>query len=64
MKKLINKPENVENEMLNGIAKAHPEYVKRVEGFDVLVRSNKKEGKVARRRGRSGIHLPHPRSGF
>lgn len=47
MKKLINKPENVENEMLNGIAKAHPEYVKRVEGFDVLVRSNKKEGKVA-----------------
>ncbi len=58
MKKLINKPENVENEMLNGIAKAHPEYVKRVEGFDVLVRSNKKEGKVALVSGGGSGHEP------
>ena len=41
MKKLINNPENVVNEMLEGIVKAHPEYVKRVEGADVLVRARR-----------------------
>ena len=58
MKKLINKPETVENEMLNGIAKAHPEYVTRLEGFDVLVRSNKKQGKVALVSGGGSGHEP------
>jgi len=58
MKKLINKPESVENEMLNGIAKAHPEYVTRLEGFDVLVRSNKKQGKVALVSGGGSGHEP------
>ncbi len=37
MKKFINKPENVENEMLDGIMKMYPEYVKRLDGFDVIV---------------------------
>ncbi|MGV8144994.1 MAG: dihydroxyacetone kinase subunit DhaK [Alkaliphilus sp.] len=49
MKKLINSPENVVNEMLEGIVLAHPDYVKRVAGFDVLQRthSSKKVGLVS-----------------
>ncbi|WP_138268808.1 dihydroxyacetone kinase subunit DhaK [Anaerofustis stercorihominis] len=58
MKKFINKPENVENEMLNGIAKMHPEYVKRLEGLDVIVRKDKKEGKVALISGGGSGHEP------
>lgn len=38
MKKIINKVENIVDEMLKGIVKAHPEYVRRVDGFNVLVR--------------------------
>ncbi|WIF93926.1 dihydroxyacetone kinase subunit DhaK [Caminicella sporogenes] len=45
MKKIINNPENVVNEMLDGIVKAHPEYVKRLEGFNVLVRADKNDKK-------------------
>ncbi|SCY43205.1 dihydroxyacetone kinase subunit DhaK [Alkaliphilus peptidifermentans] len=41
MKKIINDPNQVVNEMLEGVVKAHPEYVKRLEGFNVLVRANK-----------------------
>lgn len=40
MKKIINDRENVVEEMLQGIVVAHPDYVKRVEGFNVLVRKN------------------------
>lgn len=40
MKKIINNPEHVVNEMLEGLVKAHPDYVRRVEGFDVIVRHN------------------------
>ncbi|MCO8194234.1 dihydroxyacetone kinase subunit DhaK [Anaerofustis sp. NSJ-163] len=58
MKKFINKPENVENEMLSGIAKMHPEYVKRLEGLDVIVRKDKKEGKVALISGGGSGHEP------
>ena len=57
MKKLINNPENVVNEMLEGIVKAHPEYVKRVEGADVLVRANKGD-KVALVSGGGSGHEP------
>lgn len=39
MKKLINNAENVVDEMLRGMVAAHPEYVKRVDGCDVLVRA-------------------------
>lgn len=45
MKKFINQVENVENEMLEGIVLAHPEYVTRVDGFDILVRTDKKRDK-------------------
>lgn len=58
MKKFINKPENVENEMLSGIAKMHPEYVKRLEGLDVIVRKDKKEGKVSLISGGGSGHEP------
>ena len=58
MKKFINDVENVENEMLEGIVDAHPDYVKRLEGLDVLVRADKKEGKVALVSGGGSGHEP------
>jgi len=59
VKKIINNPENVVNEMLEGIVKAHPEYVKRVEGFDVLIRANGPvKGKVALVSGGGSGHEP------
>ncbi|SHK31603.1 dihydroxyacetone kinase subunit DhaK [Paramaledivibacter caminithermalis] len=59
MKKIINNPENVVNEMLEGIVKAHPEYVKRLEGFNVLVRANgPSKGKVALVSGGGSGHEP------
>jgi len=57
MKKLINNPEHVVDEMLNGIVKAHPEYVKRLPGLDVLVRANKGD-KVALVSGGGSGHEP------
>ena len=47
MKKLINEVDTVVDEMLNGMAAAYPQYVKRLDGFDVLLRANKAENKVA-----------------
>ena len=59
MKKIINSPERIVDEMLKGIVKAHPEYIKRVEGFNVLVRSNSSvEGKVALVSGGGSGHEP------
>lgn len=58
MKKFINKPENVEKEMLQGMVYAHPEYIKKLPDFDVLVRANKKEGKVALVSGGGSGHEP------
>ncbi|MFZ5974959.1 MAG: dihydroxyacetone kinase subunit DhaK [Bacillota bacterium] len=40
MKKIINNPEQVVKEMLEGIVKAHPEYVTCIEDKNVLVRKN------------------------
>ncbi len=39
--KLINETNNVLNDMSDSVVAAHPEYVKRVEGFNVIVRSEK-----------------------
>ena len=47
MKKLINQVENVELEMLQGIAKAHPQHLKKLPDYNVLVRAEKKTDKVA-----------------
>ena len=46
MKKMINNPDNIVDEMLRGMVAAHPDYVKRVDGCDVLVRANGSQGKV------------------
>ncbi|MGG7076978.1 dihydroxyacetone kinase subunit DhaK [Clostridium sardiniense] len=59
MKKLINNPDNVLEDMLQGMLYAHADYLKRVEGFDVLVRKNSKsEGKVALVSGGGSGHEP------
>ncbi|MBQ8647476.1 MAG: dihydroxyacetone kinase subunit DhaK [Oscillospiraceae bacterium] len=58
MKKFINQVENVEQEMLEGIAKAHPGHLKRLPGYDVLVRAEKKTDKVALVSGGGSGHEP------
>ena len=58
MKKIINQPENIVDEMLRGIVAAHPDYVKRVEGFEVLVRANGPQPKVALVSGGGSGHEP------
>ena len=58
MKKLINKPENVVDEMLEGLGLAYPQYLRRLENLEVMVRSNKKEGKVALVSGGGSGHEP------
>ena len=57
MKKIINVPENVVEEMLQGMVAAHPKYLKRVEGADVVVRVKKGE-KVALVSGGGSGHEP------
>jgi len=58
MKKVINDPKNVVDEMLKGMTFAYPDHVKRVEGFDVIVRANKKSSKVALVSGGGSGHEP------
>lgn len=58
MKKFINDVERVEDEMVEGIVKAHPEYYRKVEGSHVLVRKNPKKGKVALVSGGGSGHEP------
>lgn len=59
MKKLINNPENVVEEMLKGITLAHPEYVRKLEDYNVLVRkSSPVNGKVALVSGGGSGHEP------
>lgn len=57
MKKMINVPENVVEEMLQGMVAAHPQYLKRVEGADVVVRAEKGD-KVALVSGGGSGHEP------
>ncbi|MDO4805127.1 MAG: dihydroxyacetone kinase subunit DhaK [Lachnospiraceae bacterium] len=58
MKKLINEIDNVVDEMLNGMTAAFPNYVKRLEGLEVLVRAGGTEGKVALVSGGGSGHEP------
>ncbi|CUH94357.1 PTS-dependent dihydroxyacetone kinase, dihydroxyacetone-binding subunit DhaK [Propionispora sp. 2/2-37] len=58
MKKIINVPEQVVEDMLQGIAAAHPQYVKRLEGANVLVRAQKAPNKVALVSGGGSGHEP------
>jgi dihydroxyacetone kinase-like protein len=58
MKKIINQPEQVVEEMLEGMVAAHPQYLTRLTGYDVLMRSCPKEGKVALVSGGGSGHEP------
>ncbi len=58
MKKIINTADQVEEQMIEGLCKAYPQYVKRVEGTNVLVRAAKKEGRVALVSGGGSGHEP------
>lgn len=58
MKKMINKPENIVEEMISGMLKAYPEYLGRVEDLPVVIRKNKKMGKVALISGGGSGHEP------
>ena len=58
MKKFINSVEKVEDEMVNGLVKAYPGYLKKLDCGNVVVRSNKKEGKVALISGGGSGHEP------
>ena len=58
MKKFINNVEDVEEEMIQGLVKAYPQYLRRVESSHVVVRTRKKEGKVALVSGGGSGHEP------
>lgn len=58
MKKFINNIENIETEMMSGIAKSFPQIVKKLDGYSVFVRTNKKEEKVAIISGGGSGHEP------
>jgi dihydroxyacetone kinase-like protein len=59
MKKLINNPEAVVSELLEGIVLAHPDHVRKLENADVLVRANAPAaGKVALVSGGGSGHEP------
>lgn len=59
MKKLINDPEHIVNEMLDGMVSAHPERVRRLEGNEVLLRQDTPvDGKVGLVSGGGSGHEP------
>ena len=58
MKKLINQVDDIVSEMLDGMTAAYPQYVKRLEGFEVLVRAKGPGPKVALVSGGGSGHEP------
>lgn len=63
MKKIINDPANVVDEMLDGLVRGYPQYVERIEGTGAIVRSDKAsmQGKVGLVSGGGSGHEPaHP----
>lgn len=58
MKKIINRPEDVVTEMLDGIAYVHDDLVERLYGYDVIVRKAEKTAKVALISGGGSGHEP------
>ncbi|MBP2966661.1 hypothetical protein J8385_18970 [Acinetobacter baumannii] len=46
MKKIINQPEEILNQMLDGLSYAYSDLVERVPETDVIVRKDRNEGKV------------------
>jgi len=58
VKKVINAPQNVVSEMIQGMVLAFPNYVKKVPTADVIVRADAKKGKVALISGGGSGHEP------
>lgn len=58
MKKFINAVDKVEDQMIQGMVKAYPQYVRKLDCGNVVVRSHKKEGKVALISGGGSGHEP------
>lgn len=58
MKKIINNPENVVTEMLDGLAYVHSDFVHRVDGFDIIVRNEQSSGQVGLISGGGSGHEP------
>lgn len=58
MKKFINSVDTVEDEMIQGLVKAYPQYLKKLDCGNVVVRADKKEGKVALISGGGSGHEP------
>ena len=58
MKKLINKVDDVEREMIEGLAKATPKKLRKLDEGNIIVRTLKKEGKVALVSGGGSGHEP------
>ena len=58
MKKLINGVDDIVSEMLDGMTAAYPQYVKRLDGLEVLVRASGPSAKVALVSGGGSGHEP------
>lgn len=58
MKKIINNPENVVTEMLDGLAYVHHDLVHRVDGFDIIARNEPAPGQVGLISGGGSGHEP------
>lgn len=58
MKKIINSPQNIVDEMLAGMVFSYDQIIKRVEGFDVIQRTAAKTGQVALVSGGGSGHEP------
>lgn len=58
MKKFINDVALVEEQMIQGMVKAYPQYLRKLDCGNVVVRANKKEGKVALISGGGSGHEP------
>lgn len=58
MKKIINEVAEVENQMIQGMVKAYPQHIRKLDCGNVVVRVRKKEGKVALISGGGSGHEP------
>lgn len=58
MKKIMNNPENIVDEMLQGIAYSYDGMVKRLDGFNVIMRTAEKTGRVGLVSGGGSGHEP------
>lgn len=58
MKKIINEVENVEQEMIQGLVKSRPQKLEKLEAGNIVVRKERKQGKVALVSGGGSGHEP------